>query len=134
MNLVRTLPGLAVSFWRTISVLKQPDQRNQEHSCHHHEDVERDAEFQIIREAVSAGTVDHEVGLVAHRRGKAGTGAETDADDKGFGVDSYAKAVEMAMGSSSTAVALLLRSWVQMLVRRMIAAEDNELAKNRKKS
>src|SRR5262245_8188744 len=53
---------------------KGPNQGRKRHRDDPNQNVERHANLDVIAEAITTGTVDHEVGLIADGRGKAGTG------------------------------------------------------------
>jgi len=65
------------------ALLKRIRPRRDENGDCHDEEIEGDADFDVIAKAITAGPINHKVGLITDRRGKAGGGGHHDSDDEG---------------------------------------------------
>ena len=67
--------------------LKWPYQRDEKGTHHQDQQVQRHSQFEVIVEAVPAGTIHQQIRLIPDRSSKTGAGTKANRNDKRFGVD-----------------------------------------------
>ena len=102
----------------TCVPLKRPDERTKPNGDYRDQDIERHANLYVIVKPVPARTIDHQVGLIADRRGEAGRGRHHHRDHERHGVHIQLVGGGKASGNISAAAALLVINSVTISVTR----------------